>query len=287
MRIPRYIASVLFLIPFFFLAQEKSPYDKYGVYGAPVHTDLKLALKSPEQVYKIDVSYQAIDPKVWAKFSKFSNLQVLHISSNGVNTWPPDFESLRNLVYLSTINNEFQKLPELKSFSNLMYFEMFATKIDSIPQSINYLQRLKTFKFSSTEDTLKLPRTMRFMKSLQELVIESVILDSMPRTLFRIPSVKLISLVNCRVQALPEMLDKIPLLEVLILDQNKLNTIPWDIYRLDKLVLLSLKNNNLKSLPPTICHLKNLTRLDLRGNSFPPEEQEIIKALLPGCKVLF
>jgi Leucine-rich repeat (LRR) protein len=168
-----------------------------------------------------------------------------------------------------------------------MYLEFFGTKIDSIPQDINYLQRLKTFKFSSSDDTLKLPRTMRFMKSLQELVIESVFLDSMPGTIFRIPSIKLISSVNCQIQALPEQFDKIPNLEVLILDQNKISNIPWDIYKLKKLVLLSMKNNKLKSLPPTICHLTNLTRLDLRGNQFPPEEQEIIKALLPGCKVLF
>jgi len=278
----------LFILLITFASKGQVAYDRFGPYGVTVHADLKIALKTPEQVYKLDLSYQAIEPKLFQKFDKFTNLQTLHFSSNSLTTWPENISSLNNLVYLATFNNEFTVLPkDFKKFTNLMYLELFGTKIDFIPREINYLQRLKIFKFSSSNDTLKLPNTMRFMKNLQELTIESVILDSLPWTVFRIPSLKFLSLTSNAIQALPDNLDKMVGLEVLVLDQNSIRVLPRNIYKLKKLIYLSLKNNKLTKIPDTICHLTNLTKLDLRGNMLNQTDIEEVKALLPGCKVLF
>ena len=101
-------------------------YDRFGPYGVTVHTDLKIALKTPEQVYKLDLSYQAIEPKLFQKFDKFTSLQTLHFSSNSLSVWPENISSLGNLVYLATFNNEFTTLPkDFKKFPNLMYLELF------------------------------------------------------------------------------------------------------------------------------------------------------------------
>lgn len=270
-------------------AQEpiKTAFDKYGPYGSPVYIDLKAALKDEKSVYKLNLSYQPVDVKLWPKLPLLTNLQALQLQSVSVNQWPADFSKLINLVYLGSYNNEFTSFPkDFKQLGGLMYLELHNTKIDSIPQDIAYLQRLKTFKFSGTNDTLKLPKSLKYLKALNDLIIESAILDSMPKPLFNIASLKLLVVVNCGIQAIPENLDKLSNLEVLVLDFNKLSAIPRDIYKCKNLYALSLKNNNISKIPDTICQLKNLTKLDLRDNPISKDDIEILKILLPGCQII-
>ena len=285
------VAFILFLGLLFSKIQAQEPiktaFDKYGPYGAPVYTDLKIALKAEKAVYKLNLSYQPVDIKLWPKLTTLINLQALQLQSVSVNQWPADFSKLTNLVYLGSYNNEFTSFPkDFKNLGGLMYLELHNTKIDSIPQDIAYLQRLKTFKFSGTNDTLKLPRSLKYLKSLTDLVIESAILDSMPKPLFSITPLKTLVIVNCGIQAMPENLDRLNKLEVLVLDYNKLSTIPRDIYKCKNLYVLSLKKNNITKIPDTICQLKNLTKLDLRDNPISKDEIEILKILLPGCQII-
>jgi Leucine-rich repeat (LRR) protein len=269
---------------------KKTPFDTYGPYGVFVYNDLKEALKDEDKVYKMNLSYKPIEPKLWPKITKLKNMQALNLQSVSVNTWPPDFTaSLRNLVYLASYNNEFKAFPEkMGALTNLMYLEIINSKIDSIPSEIAYLQKLKIFKFSSNNDTLKLPKSLKYMKSLNDFVVESAILDSMPKSIFSISTLKMLVLANCSVQAMPERLDKMSNLEVLVLDYNKLTALPRDIYKCRNLFYLSLKKNQISKIPDTICHLKNLSTLDLRENPIAADKDAIeeLKILLPGCKIL-
>ena len=266
----------------------KTPFDKYGPYGAQVYTDFKVAIKDEQAVYKLNLSYQPIDIKLWPKISKLKNLQVLQLQSVQVSQWPDDFSALTNLVYLGSYNNEFTVFPkDFKNLGSLMYLEFYNSKIDSIPQEIGYLQRLKTFKFSGNSDTLRLPGSLKYLKSVNDIIFESVVLDSLPKPLFTISSLKTLVLANCGIYALPDSLDKQPNLEVLILDFNKLSVIPRSIYQCKKLFVLSLRKNNLTKIPDTICQLKNLTKLDLRDNPINKDEIEELKILLPGCQILY
>ncbi len=266
----------------------QSAFDKYGIYGAEVYKTLETAIGMEKGVYKLDLSYQRIDPKLFPKISKLSNLQVLRFTSNNIDHWPEDFSKLNNLVYIASVDNAFTGFPhDLKKLSNLMHLELFGTKIDSLPLELAYLQHLKTFRFSNNNDTLKITPHLKSLKALHELSIENALLDSCPYPLFRIPSLNFLSLSNCNIQAMPGSTDKMHNLEVLILDGNKIQELPREIYACNKLIHLSLKNNKLSKIPDTICHLKKLSHLDLRGNPLSHEDVEEVKALLPGCKVLF
>lgn len=283
---------LFFLIAGATRAQEdpkKSAFDNYGPFGAYVYTDLKDALKDELKVYKMDLSYKAVDPKLWPKITRLKNLQALNLQSVSASQWPPDFTSLYNLVYLGSYNNGFTAFPEkFGALSNLMYLEVINSKIDSLPSEIAYLKKLKTFRFSNAGDTLRLPNTLKYMKSLTEVMIESAALDSLPRAIFEVPTLKTLVLANCSIQAMPDTLDKARNLEVLVLDFNKLNTLPRQIYKCDKLFYLSLKKTQITKLPDTICHLKNLATLDLRETPIATNKWAIeeLKILLPGCKIL-
>ena len=80
---------------------QKNEFDKYGPFGSQVFTDLKLALEVEKNVYKLDISYKKIEPKVYAKLGKLKDLQALKLSGNEITNYPANFGELFNLLYLT------------------------------------------------------------------------------------------------------------------------------------------------------------------------------------------
>jgi len=278
----------IFLILTTICDAQQNEFDKYGPFGSKVFTDLKVALEVEKNVYKMDLSYIKLEPKLYAKIGKLKDLQALKLSGNEINTYPSNFCDLFNLVYFASYNNEFKSFPnDLKKLINLNYLEFFGSKIDSIPADIAYLTKLKTLKISSTNDTLKLPTTLKYLKYLKEVTIENCILDSFPKELFKIPNLNYLNLTNTNMFYITKHFERFVNIEVLVLDGNQLQTLPFDIYKAKKLRFLSLKNNHLQKMPDTICQLENLTTLDVKGNGFSKEYIEELKALLPGCEIRF
>lgn len=289
----RYLSAVnklflIFLTCIFFAAHSQNEFDKYGPPGSTVHTDLKEALKAPDRIYKADLSYKQVDEKLFEKINELKDLQALRINGIGISKLPPGFSSLRNLVYFASYNNKLAEFPgDLQNFGMLHCLDLQHTTIDSIPAAIAYLNRLQTFKFGNTDDTLAIPNTFRFLKNLQDLAIENCILDSFPKELFKISSLQFLYLSNTNTHSLSKHFERLPRLEVLIIENNPLTTVPFDIYKAQKLRFISFRGNKLTKLPDSISQLENLTVLDLRGNPFTKEEIEKLRTLLPGCEVRF
>lgn len=275
-----------FLLP---KANAQNEFDSYGPMGSQVFTDLKEALKIEKKVYKIDLSYKEIDPKLYEKLSKITDLQALKLSSNpGLTDYPKNFEALYNLIYFASYNNKLTAFPpNLKPFFNLHYLELQHTAIDSIPAGIAYLNKLQSFKFGNTDDTLKLPETLKYLKSLKDLSIENCVMDSFPRQIFKIPSLYYLNLSNTNTYYLTKHFERLQQLEVLIVENNQLRSIPFDIYKAVKLRVISFRGNKLDKLPDSISQLENLVLLDIRGNNFSADEVEKLRALLPGCQIRF
>lgn len=286
------LTIILIFFSFLCTAQEQAisqnDFDKYGPFGSKVYTDLKVALDIQKGVYKMDLSYKKLEPKLYAKLGKLKDLQALKLSGNEVTSYPPGFSELFNLVYFASYNNEFTSfLPDLKNLYGLNYVEFFGAKFDSIPTDIAYLNKLKTLKVSSTNDSLFLPTSLRYLKNLKDLTIENCILDSFPKEVFKIPNINYLNLTNTNIFRVSKHFERMPNLEVLILDANKLSSLPYQIYLAKNLRLLSVKNNLLEKLPDSISQLENLTLLDVRGNNFSAKYIEELKAMLPGCEIRF
>jgi leucine-rich repeat protein SHOC2 len=264
----------------------QNEFDMYGPPGSLVYKDLKEVMRVEKKVYKIDLSYQKIDQKLYEKLGKITDLQVLRLSTNELTEYPRNFEALFNLVYFASYNNKFTAFPpDMRSFSNLHYLELQHTAIDSIPAKVAYLNKLRSFKFGNTEDTLKLPLTLRFLRNLKDLSIENCVMDSFPKQIFKLSGLIYLNLSNTNTWFLSKHFERLQNLEVLIVENNHLTEIPFDIYKAYKLRFISFRGNQLRKLPVSISHLENLTLLDLRGNNFTTEEIEELKALLPGCEI--
>jgi len=284
------------IIPFIYLAfcssvsqtQAQSEFEKYGPYGAQVFTDIKTVAGSEKQVFKLDLSYQNLDAKSLSKIQMLSNLQVLRLRNNNISVYPDNMEKLVNLMYFSSYNNQLSSfLPKPQAYRSLHYLELQHCSIDSIPASIAYLSLLSSFHFGNTNDTLKLPVTLRFMKKLKDLSFENCVLDSFPKPLFQVSTLQFLYLSNTNTKALSSHFERLPDLEVLVIENNPLESIPFSIYKAQKLRVLSLRANKLTRLPDSISQLEQLTVLDLRGNPIPAEEIDKIRLLLPGCEVKF
>ena len=268
------------------LAQKE--FDKYGPFGCLTYTDLKEALKTEAKVYKLDLSYKKLEPKLYEKLYKLKDLQALKLSTNEITDYPKNFEELTNLVYFASYNNKLTQFPpNLKPFNNLYYLEFQHTKIDSIPAQIAYLNKLQSFKFGNTDDTLRLPNTLHFLKNLKDISIENCVLDSFPKQLFKVAGLTFLNLSNTNTHYLTKHFERFQNLEVLIIENNQLTELPFDIYKAQKLRLISLRGNKLTKIPDSISQLENLTLLDLRGNLIEKEEIEKLKILLPGCEIKF
>ncbi|MEO6305328.1 MAG: leucine-rich repeat domain-containing protein [Bacteroidia bacterium] len=280
--------KILFLcfVSFNLLGQKE--FEKYGPAGCVVYTDLKDALKIETRVYKLDLSYKKLEPKQYEKLYKLRDLQALKLSSNEVTDYPKNFDALTNLVYFASYNNKLTSFPpNLKPFGLLYYMELQHTKIDSIPAQIAFLNKLQSFKFGNTDDTLALPNTLHFLKNLKDVSIENCVLDSFPKQLFKITTLNFLSLSNTNTHFLTKHFERFQNLEVLIIENNPLASIPFEIYKAQKLRLISFRGNKLTKLPDSISQLENLTLLDLRGNLIDKDEIEKLKILLPGCEIKF
>lgn len=266
----------------------QNEFDKYGSLGSRVYTDLKEALKVEVGIYKMDISYKKLDTKSYEKLSTIKDLQALKMSGNEVTDFPKNMGNLFNLVYFASYNNPFTGFPsDFRKLINLTHLELSHTKIDSIPASIAYNSKLKSIKFTDTDDTLKLPVTLKYLKSLEDFQIENCIMDSFPKQLFKVPSLKFLYLSKTNTYFLSGHFDRLPNLEVLILESNPITSIPANIYLAKKLRVISLRNNQISKLPDTISQMENLALLDLRGNPMSKEYIDELKAMLPGCEVKF
>lgn len=268
------------------LAQKE--FEKYGPMGSRVYVDLKEALSVGAGVYKMDLSYKKLDQKDYQKICKLKDLQVLKLSGNEVTEFPKNFGDLFNLLYFASYNNPFTAFPEdLKKMYALNHLELSHTKIDSIPACIAYLPKLKTIKFTDTDDTLKLPSTLRYLKKLEDIQIENCIMDSFPRQIFWVSSLKFLYLSKTNTYSLSTHFERLPNLEVLIIEDNPITSIPSTIYKAKNLRLISLRNTKVTKLPDTMSQMENLALLDLRGCAFSKNDIDMFKAMLPGCDVKF
>ena len=280
-----YSIFAVFFVSFLFSQKE---FEKYGPMGSQVYVDLKEALKVEKGVYKMDLSYKKLDPKIFEKIGSLKDLQALKLSGNEITQYPKGFGDLLNLVYFASYNNRFRTFPpDLKRYMNMTHLELSHTKIDSIPSEIAYLSKLKTLKITDTDTILKLPDSFKYMKNLKDLQIENCWLDSFPRQIFKLPSLSFLYLSNTNTYNLTTHFERLQSLEVLIIESNPLTEIPNTIYLAKNLRFISLRNNKISKLPGSISQLENLSMLDLRGNPISIEDINEIRALLPGVEVKF
>jgi Leucine-rich repeat (LRR) protein len=176
--------------------------------------------------------------------AKFSNVQVLDISNNGLRELPDVFESWQ-LTTLIAKNN--------------------CLKNESLP---------KTFTVSSTLRELNLsgnlfeqfPEQLYDLNSLKYLYLGGNRIKTIPKNIWKLNCLQILSMGGNQLAEVPSTLGRLKQLHALVLCDNIIESLPSNIANLHHLKSLLLHKNKLRTLPPEIVALKNLTELSLRDN---------------------
>jgi Leucine-rich repeat (LRR) protein len=111
-------------------------------------------------------------------------------------------------------------------------------------------------------------------------------LKSFPCGLNKNTKLKKVLIVNSGLAQIDSSFARMENIQTLILDKNKFEKFPKEIFELKTLKELSLRENLLKSLPEDIIRITGLEILDLTGNEIPKSQIEIVRILLPKCRIM-
>lgn len=169
------------------------------------YSSLDDALKSPENVYRLNLSNQKIVMPSDSVWSRFVNLEYLSLKNDHLTSLPPEFGSLKKLRVLDLSGNDFKVLP----------------------QSLSGLESL-TELYLNDEKEMDINRSLSVIESLPNLRIlhlENDNLGSIPENLFRLKNLDTLYLNNNEFKQMPMELESFRNLKYLDLHDNK--------YRLD------------------------------------------------------
>jgi Leucine-rich repeat (LRR) protein len=106
------------------LAQERALLDSVALVSKKEFTALEQALKDPDAVYRLDLSYSGLTdfPR---EILLFTNLQSLNLSNNGIAEIPPEITRLTRLQRLNLSTNGLKRLPaEISSLKYLKWLDV-------------------------------------------------------------------------------------------------------------------------------------------------------------------
>jgi leucine-rich repeat protein SHOC2 len=140
------------------------------------YTDLKEALKQPDQVLKLSLRKQGLKEFPKDVF-KLKNLQYLDLSKNKIESLPDSIIQLKQLQVLIVSKNELVALPNtIGGLSNLRYFKAGQNKIARIPFSFGNLEKLEYLDFWDNELDY-FPESLNKLTNLEVMDLRNILIS--------------------------------------------------------------------------------------------------------------
>lgn len=285
-----YLTRILLfaLIPFSVLSQEKmDPFQVYGPYGSQVFTSFSQALLNANNCFRLKSHNEDLS-KNFKKVKKLNKLYVIDLKSNNIDTLPEEISSFQNLMYLKSSGNGLTKLPEtIGSTPTIKSLILHHVKLDSLPNSFRNLRSLMELEIQVNKaDSLNIKEGFSALYNLKSLMLYKANLKQFPAGLNHSKKLKKVLIVDCGLNNVDSTFMEIEDLQTLILDKNSFKEFPLELTHIKTLKELSMRNNQLTSIPEKVSNLRGLQLLDLTGNEIPMLEIDILRALLPHCKII-
>jgi len=195
----------------------------------------------------------------------------LNLSGNQYDIFPQvicDYPQLE-LLFMNGEHgkeNQFTKLPpSIQNLKNLKVVQLKYAKIDSLPQEIKHLKKIRYLDLY--HNRLKyMPPEIGELHDLKELYLKSNQLEALPPEIGQLKKLIALSVSNNKLRDLPSELGQLEQLTKIYLYGNQLTKLPSEIGQLKKLIYLDLYNNQLQKLPAEIGQLNNLTLSSFENN---------------------
>ncbi len=180
------MASLLFLVLLACIQSQAQLLDSISLYKEPLFTNLAMALKNPDKVYRLDLhktKLKEIPKEIFTltnlqdlnlsknkltsipkEIGKLKNLQVLNVSANDIDTVPPELGQLVNIRRLILNQNEIAHLPNtIGNLTNMYFLDIWGNEIQELPKEIS--------KLKNTLKVIDL-RVISIKDNLQETMIQ-------------------------------------------------------------------------------------------------------------------
>jgi Leucine-rich repeat (LRR) protein len=263
------------------------PFQLYGPYGAETFTNYTQAQLKPNQVYRLKLIDQDLS-KSLKRLKRLSKLYVVEFKNNTIDSFPDEITTFKNLMYLKSSANPIKKLPEdIGNTPTLKSLILHHVSLDSLPQSFNKINSLTELEIQiNSADTLKIGNSLSGIFNLKSVILYKCQLDTFPLGLDKNTKLKKVLAVDCNLKHLTPSIGKNESIQILILDKNRFTTFPEELITNKSIKELSLRDNKITHIPEKVARMRSLEILDLTGNSIPDRELEVLKILLPGCKII-
>ncbi len=285
----RLVRIILFaLIPFYAFSQEKmDPFQIYGPYKAKIYESFSQALNNADDCHRLKSHNEDLSKNL-KKIKKLNKLYVIDLKSNNIDTLPEEICSFQNLMYLKSSGNALRKLPEtIGSTPTIKSLILHHVNLDSLPNSFKGLRSLMELEIQiNNADTLNLKDGFSGLYNLKSLMLYKANLKAFPTGLNHSKKLKKVLMVDCGLQRIDSSFTLMEDLQTLILDKNNFEQFPLELIEIKTLKELSLRANKLTSIPEKLGKLRGLQLLDLTGNNIPMIEVDILRTLLPHCKII-
>lgn len=258
--------------------------DFFKFYGAPnvrIHTSFKDAIKGGLGTLKINIKHEPIGKNIH-KIAKIPNTQIVYLENNNIQQLPAQIGDLKNLFILVSKDNPLRYIsPAIQTCTSLLYLELWNTRLDSLPNELQYLPNLELFRLldNQSQDTLILPDSLKRLPRLRTLQFVGVDLYKFPQFVLRSKIIENIYLVNCKIDSLPPDIFYLDKLKEINMEGNRIESIPNEVLKMNHLTFLNLKNNKLTTINEMIAYMPSLQVLDISGNMIPLPELDILRLL--------
>lgn len=216
--------------------------------------DLALAYQYKEQVKHLNLQNQnlGILPD---KVLEFSQLEILDISNNQINSLPNELANLKNIKEVFINKNNFGEFPlVITQLSGLKVLNVGYNPINVLPKEITNLTVLEKLVIEAMPPSFVLNPEIGQLSQLKELYILASYVTELPFDFLNLKN-----------------------LEVLCLNNNQLQLLDASVYTLSNLNYLSFGQNKISQISPAISHLKQLTYLGIFDNPINDLPQEVYK----------
>jgi Leucine-rich repeat (LRR) protein len=250
-----------------------------GMAMATIYDSYKEAVKKKNDAYKLSSVNEAIGNKT-SQLTKLVNLQLLNLQNNNITSINADWALLSNMYIMVSHKNAITYIdPLFAERTNLLYLELYDTKIDSLPREIEKMGLELLRIVGNSTDTLRISDSIKRMVNLKELTITDANLYNFPSFICRSKKLEVVSLVNCKVDSIPFEIQWMENLKVLNLEGNNIKQIPYWIKYCKNLEVLILKNNKIDNFSEWIAHLPKLEFMDITQNQLTLSDCDILRVL--------
>lgn len=135
-----------------------------------IYEDLSYALKHPESIVHLDLTYQDVKPRKLRQLSKLEHLETLNLEGLLLKRFPKSITECKQLRIIDLDINDIEHLPkEIGQLKQLEELTLNYNHLQSLPDELFTLPKLKVLDVASKEKTPFLSEKVVELKQLEWL----------------------------------------------------------------------------------------------------------------------